>query len=136
MAGYSPTPLVGKLGLKPGASAGVMNPPGSYDDLLGVSNAATVLSAALPVPKGLTYLHLFTRARTELEAVLAAARHRIAPHAMIWVSWPKKASRQPTDVTEDVIRAVALPMGYVDIKVCAVDEIWSGLKLVVRKDLR
>lgn len=82
------------------------------------------------------YLHLFTTFRAEMEAVLTAARHRLAPNGMIWLSWPKKASKVPTDITEDIIREVCLPMGYVDVKVCAVDEIWSGLNLVIHKELR
>ena len=80
--------------------------------------------------------HLFTRARAELAGVLPQALEDIHRDGAIWVSWPKKASRVPTDVTEDVVRAEALPLGLVDVKVCAVDETWSGLKLVIRKELR
>jgi len=80
--------------------------------------------------------HLFTTKRREMEKTLRAARGTLKPDAAIWVSWPKKASKVATDITEDVIREVALPMGFVDVKVCAVDETWSGLKLVVRKELR
>ena len=71
-----------------------------------------------------------------MEAKLTALRHQIAPDGQVWVSWPKKAAKVPTDITEDTIREVALPMGFVDTKVCAVDEVWSGLKLVIRKELR
>jgi hypothetical protein len=81
-------------------------------------------------------VHLFTKERARLATLLRSSIKRIRPDAAIWVSWPKKASRVPTDITEDTIRAVALPMGLVDIKVCAVDEVWSGLKLVVRKENR
>ncbi|MEA2337683.1 MAG: hypothetical protein QOE82_1690 [Thermoanaerobaculia bacterium] len=81
-------------------------------------------------------IHLFTKSAAELDAKLRKWRHAIKPEATIWISWPKKASKVPTDITEDVIREVALPMGYVDVKVCAVDETWSGLKLVIRKELR
>ena len=71
-----------------------------------------------------------------LEARLSALRHQIAPDGQIWVSWPKKASKVPTDITEDTIREICLPLGLVDTKVCAIDETWSGLKLVIRKELR
>jgi hypothetical protein len=80
--------------------------------------------------------HLFVTDRAELERLIAQLRTMIAPAGQIWVSWPKKASKVPTDITEDVIRAVALPTGLVDVKVCAVDAIWSGLKLVIRRELR
>ncbi len=81
-------------------------------------------------------VHLFTRKAAELGPQLAQYRHRIAPDGVIWVSWPKKAAKVPTDVTEDVVRELALPLGLVDVKVCAVDEIWSGLKLVIRLENR
>lgn len=81
-------------------------------------------------------VHLFTTQREHLAKHLANLRRTLKPDAAIWISWPKKASKVPTDVTEDMIRALALPMGWVDIKVCAVTEVWSGLKLVVRKELR
>jgi hypothetical protein len=99
-----------------------------------------------PLPDGVTFVskastttdmaHVFTSKRRELEKTLRTLRTALKPDASIWVSWPKKTSKVPTDITEDVIREVALPMGLVDIKVCAVDETWSGLKLVVRKQLR
>ncbi|TNE51639.1 MAG: DUF3052 family protein [Sphingomonadales bacterium] len=95
-------------------------------DLIIVANPADGIDAA----------HVFTAERTELEGKLAALRHQIAKNGHIWVSWPKKASGVPTDITEDTVREVCLPMGLVDTKVCAVDEIWSGLKLVIRKELR
>lgn len=88
------------------------------------------------VGKSTDIVHLFTTSRTELAKKLAAWRKQLPVDAAIWVSWPKKTSKVPTDITEDTIRAVALPLGLVDIKVCAVDEIWSGLKLVLRKELR
>ena len=81
-------------------------------------------------------VHVFTDRRAELQAQLDSARGRIAPAAALWVSWPKKASKVPTDITEDTIRELALPIGFVDVKVCAVSEVWSGLKLVIRKELR
>ena len=81
-------------------------------------------------------VHVFAMQKEELQRFLIQCRDKLKPAAMVWVSWPKKASKVPTDITEDTIREVALPMGFVDIKVCAVDEVWSGLKLVVRKELR
>jgi len=88
------------------------------------------------VSKGTAVIHLFCLERKRLESQLAALRQTIAGNAAVWVSWPKKAAKLPTDITEDVIREVALPLGYVDVKVCAVSEVWSGLKLVIRKELR
>jgi hypothetical protein len=88
-----------------------------------------------PVP-GIEAAHVFTDRSKELERLLGRLRRTIAPDGMVWASWPKKASGRPTDITEDTIRALALPLGFVDVKVCAVDAVWSGLKLVVRKELR
>lgn len=85
---------------------------------------------------GLDLAHVFVTSRTELAARLVELRRLLTPTGMIWVSWPKKAAKVPTDITEDTIREVALPMGYVDVKVCAVDAVWSGLKLVIRKTER
>jgi hypothetical protein len=81
-------------------------------------------------------IHLFVEQRADLARQLPRLREQLAPDAVLWVSWPKKASKRPTDITEDVIRELALPIGWVDVKVCAVDAVWSGLKLVVRKELR
>ena len=81
-------------------------------------------------------VHLFVDSRSRLAAEAKRLRELLGPNATLWVSWPKKASRMPTDVTEDGIREIALPLGWVDVKVCAVDDVWSGLKLVVRKELR
>lgn len=131
-AGYSGTPLAKKLGLVPGLAAGFHALPDSVRDLI-------MESAFDERPfdeAGLAYAHLFTTSRAELAELLAGLRHRISPAGMVWVSWPKKAAKVPTDVTEDVIREVALPMGFVDVKVCAVDAVWSGLKLMIRKELR
>ena len=86
--------------------------------------------------KGIDTAHIFVTARADLAAKLAALRQQVAPDGQVWVSWPKKAAKVPTDITEDTIREVALPMGFVDVKVCAIDETWSGLKLVIRKELR
>lgn len=91
----------------------------------------------LPSPAaGLDAAHIFVTERAELERHLVVLLHAIAPAGFVWVSWPKRASKVPTDITEDTIRTVCLPMGYVDVKVCAVDATWSGLKLMIRKELR
>lgn len=132
--GYSGTPLARKLGIGEGMRLHVGNGPADYADLL------------VPLPEGVAFVgfdadaialyHLFHTQRAALEADLRALRARVAHGEPVWVSWPKKSAKAATDITEDVIRAVALPLGYVDIKVCAVSEVWSGLKLVVRKELR
>jgi len=132
--GYSGTPLARKLGIKPGTKVCAFNAPTNYRDLLAPLPAD--VSFANDVANGARFVHLFTLARADLLAALERIRPMLAADGMIWVSWPKKASKVPTDITEDTIRAVALPMGLVDVKVCAVDATWSGLKLVIRKTLR
>jgi hypothetical protein len=132
-AGYSGTPLAKKLSLRDGQRVWFDGMPNSVADEIG--EFALDLTFADPV-KGIDAAHTFVTERVDLEAKLAALRTQIAPDGMVWVSWPKKASKVPTDITEDTIREVALPMGFVDVKVCAVDETWSGLKLVIRKELR
>ena len=132
--GYSGTPLAKKLGIKAGAKVFVAGAPKNYRALLEPLPAGVAFEKM--VSETINLVHLFTDSRAALSAALAKYRKAIAPDATIWVSWPKKASKVPTDITEDTIRAVALPMGLVDIKVCAVDETWSGLKLVLRKELR
>jgi hypothetical protein len=133
-AGYSSTPLARKLGIVAGCRLVTRHAPAGYDGWVaplpeGVVRSTHVTAAA-------DVVHLFVDTRTVLALELTAARKALRGAAAVWVSWPKKSSRVPTDITEDVIRAVALPMGWVDVKVCAVTEVWSGLKLVVRKELR
>ncbi len=129
-AGYSGTPLVRKLGIKAGMTCAVIDPPQHYWDLLvGLPDDLKVVDASTP---GLDFVHIFVRARAALEARLRRLRETIARDGMIWVSWPKKASRLPTDVTEAGVRAAGLAAGLVDVKVCAIDDVWSGLKLVIR----
>ena len=129
--GYSGTPLAKKLSLKDGFGVVFEGMP---DDVRAEIDAyGLALLDRNEVPDA---VHIFTTERTVLEARLAHWRPRIAQAGQIWVSWPKKASKVPTDVTEDVIREVCLPMGLVDVKVCAIDAVWSGLKLVIRKELR
>ena len=130
-AGYSGTPLVGKLGYNPGHAAWFDGMPDSVRAEIGDSEVTEQANGA-----NADAVHLFVTARADLTAQLTALRDTIAPAGFVWVSWPKKASKVPTDITEDTIRAVALPMGWVDVKVCAIDEIWSGLKLVIRRELR
>jgi hypothetical protein len=134
VSGYSGTPLAKKLGLKPGQRAWFADMPDSVRAEIDPEEIGLFLLAAPEA--GMEAAHIFVTARVDLERHIAAVREFIAPHGMLWVSWPKKASKVPTDITEDTIRTVALPTGFVDVKVCAIDPIWSGLKLVVRKSLR
>ena len=132
--GYSGTPLAKKLGFKPGQRAWFAALPASVRAEIDPEAIGLVMLAG---PEGgMDVAHVFVTTRIDLERHVAIARTLLAPDGMLWVSWPKKASKIPTDITEDTIRAVALPTGLVDVKVCAVDEIWSGLKLVIRKELR
>lgn len=133
-AGYSGTPLPRKLGIQADSRVAALGAPEDYAQLLGPLPAGAVVQAALSTSSNL--VHLFVTERADLARQLARLRTTLDEHIAVWVSWPKKASKVPTTVTEDVIRDVALPLGWVDIKVCAVSERWSGLKLVVRKELR
>ncbi|WP_417620427.1 hypothetical protein [Parasphingorhabdus sp.] len=132
--GYSAAPLAKKLSLKDGMRAWFLDMPDSVR--AEIEEHGLVLSEEeLPTP-GLNAAHIFVTDRSKLEQHLTTLRDMIDPAGQVWVSWPKKASKVETDITEDTIREVALPMGFVDIKVCAVDMVWSGLKLVIRKKLR
>lgn len=134
MAGYSGTPLIKKLGLGKGAVAFVRNEPASYWDWLSPLPEGIVVKRK--VTKGLTFAHLFVRSAAESKKEILAAKKALAPDGMIWVSWPKKSSGVATDLDENLIRAFALKNGLVDVKVCAVDDTWSGLKLVIPLRLR
>ena len=134
IAGYSRTPLPQKLGIKPGLTVVTINAPADYRRLLGPIPEKVTFSDRLKADSG--FVHVFTKKRSELEKTLSVLREKIADTGTVWVSWPKKSSGIPADVTEDLIRAVALPLGFVDVKVCAIDETWSGLKLMVRKENR
>jgi hypothetical protein len=134
MPGYSGTPLPQKLGIKEGFTLCVRGAPGKYADL--VTPLPAGVRMASKVTDRTDIVHIFSTARAKLSAELGAARKALRDDATIWVSWPKKSSRVPTDITEDTVREVAFPLGLVDIKVCAVDDTWSGLKLVVRKENR
>jgi hypothetical protein len=132
-AGYSGTPLAKKIGFKPGDRAAFLDAPDHFDDLLGDLDGVTVKRAL----RGRADVVLcFVTARAQLAKRAARLREAIAPDGMAWVCWPKRASKVPTDMTEDVVREVLLPTGLVDVKVAAIDETWSGLKLVVRRELR
>jgi hypothetical protein len=132
MAGYSQTPLFKKLGIKDGMVLFAINAPEDYGALLAVD----VKFAATPPKGGADFVHLFVASQAELDKHLPKARQAMKADGMIWVSWYKQAAKIPTDVTEGVIRGRALAGDLVDVKVCAVSDIWSGLKLVVRKHLR
>ena len=134
MSGYSGTPLAKKLSLRDGQRVWFHAMPESVADE--IDEYALELTFIGDPAEGVDAAHVFVTERAELERLLTALRHQIARDGQVWVSWPKKAAKVPTDITEDTIREVALPMGFVDTKVCAVDETWSGLKLVIRKELR
>ncbi|NND75209.1 MAG: DUF3052 family protein [Ilumatobacter sp.] len=134
MAGYSGTPLVNKLGIGPDTRVAIVNAPGVFRSLLA------------PIPPGVQFrsnlrgradvVVMFVTARGELVRRIGAAGRTIFPGGALWIAWPKRASKLPTDMTEDVVREVALPLGLVDNKVCAIDDTWSGLRIVWRRELR
>ncbi len=130
LAGYSGTPLIKKLGIKEGSEIILINSPTGYMDYLGELPAAVTVKNKLSGK--LDFIHLFTKSRAEFEKKFPQLKKSLNPNGQIWVSWPKKSAKIPTDITEDTIRNFALKNGLVDVKVCAVDEIWSGLKLVYR----
>jgi hypothetical protein len=132
--GYSGTPLAKKLGVKAGMSVALLNAPAHVPQLLGELPDGVGLTERLADPADLVLI--FVARAGDLAKNVPALKAAIAPDGMIWVAWPKRASKMPTDITEDVIREVVLPTGLVDVKVCAIDETWSALKLVIRKELR
>ena len=130
MAGYSKRPLIAKLGIKPHTRIAIINPPPGFRAILGKLPAGVTVA---PRPRGtLSFIHFFVASRTVLEGRIHGLVRTLEPAGSLWISWPKKASGVPTDLTEDVIRGIALDIGLVDVKVVAVDEVWSGLKLVRR----
>lgn len=136
-SGYSGTPLPTKLGLKDGQRVGFLALPRSLEWLTEARAFLAVARTEAELDEGgFALIHVFCTEAKRLTSSLPALIRTIAPDGMIWISWPKRASREPTDITEDTIRQAALPLGLVDVKVCAVDETWSGLKLVIRKELR
>ena len=133
MAGYSGTPLAKKIGIKEDDRLFFANAPASFAKDLGkLPDGAEVLKNA----KGANVAVLFVKSRAELEKEIAGFGEKVFPDGMLWIGWPKKSSGVKTDVTEDVVRSVALPKGLVDVKVCAIDDTWSGLKFVWRKENR
>jgi Protein of unknown function (DUF3052) len=133
-SGCSGTPLAKKLGIVANARVFCKNEPPDYKMLVDPLPIEVVFE--LKATKETDLVHVFETNKDALAKTLVALRSKIRSNAAVWVSWPKKASKVATDITEDTIREVALPLGFVDIKVCAVSEVWSGLKLVVRKELR
>lgn len=133
-AGYSGTPLPQKLGIKEGHKVAVIGGPTDLD--LGVLPAAATLQRGLAGKGLLDVVVVFVTKRSELVTRIATCRPRMQQAGGLWIAWPKRASGVATDVTEDTVREVALPTGLVDNKVCAIDETWSGLRLVIRKELR
>jgi hypothetical protein len=130
-AGYSGTPLYKKLGIKSGMKLAVVDAPENYWALL--PDAPQDIQVSDEYDHHLDLVHAFVSTRRDLRASLPRLMKQIEQNGTIWISWPKKSSRVPTDITEDVVREEALPIGLVDVKVCAVDHVWSGLKLVIRK---
>lgn len=130
MAGYSGTPLLQKLGIKAGMKGHVVHPPANYAELLGPLPEGAAFSKTLK--PGTDFIHLFATQEKVLLTALHKAVPQLSKSGMLWISWPKKASKVETDITENRIREIILGMGLVDVKVCAVDEIWSGLKIVYR----
>ena len=131
--GYSGKPLSAKLGIAEGATVTTVGAPPDYEDIVAPPKGVKVVSR---LASGARFVHVFSKSRSDLGAALARIRKAMAPDGVIWVSWPKKSSGVKTDITEDTIREVAFPLDLVDIKVCAVSEVWSGLKLMIRKERR
>ena len=136
MSGYSKTPLAQKLGIKEGHSLALLSAPAGFEWTLGKLPAGVRVTKALGKPGSTDVVVVFTKSRAELEKKFAKVAAAIDPNGGIWVAWPKKASGVATDMTENVVRDVALPKGLVDNKVCAIDDTWSGLRLVWRVENR
>ena len=134
MAGYSGTPLAQKLGIKAGQQVVTIGAPAGYRKLL--APLPEEVSFTSEIKAGAVFVHFFVSERKVLEKELKRLRKLLADTGTLWISWPKKSSGAPTDITEGTIREVVLPLGFVDVKVCAVDETWSGLKLMVRRENR
>jgi len=133
-AGYSGTPLVKKLGLRAGMTVQVIDAPAPYDEIVeGLPADLRLVARASATTR---FVHVFAREAARLLGTLTTLREKLPSDATVWVSWPKKVSGVATDISENTVRELALPLGFVDVKVCAIDATWSGLKLVVRKALR
>lgn len=129
MGGYSSTPLAKKLGIKTGFNIKLINTPENYFDLFSDLPADLLINS--PANEPLDFIHFFTKDKAGYQSTLPQLKTQLKPTGMIWVSWPKRSSKVATDINEDIIRNYALQIGLVDIKVCAVDDTWSGLKLVI-----
>jgi hypothetical protein len=140
MTGYSVTPLVKKLGYKEGQVAWLVAVPSTLSELTKYSYFRKLTLSkfvkASPGGRRIDLVHWFVTSRSELQSGIGGVGNAMKPGAVLWISWPKRASQMPTDITEDVVRDIILPIGLVDIKVCAVDKVWSGLKFMFRKELR
>ncbi len=134
-AGYSGTPLPAKLGIRPGHQVAVLGAPDGFIASLG-ELPGTELGTRLPARALLDVIVFFVTWRVELEAELGVLREHMAPACGLWIAWPKRAAKVRTDMTDQVVRDIALPTGLVDNKVCAIDAVWSGLRLVIRRELR
>lgn len=130
MAGYSGTPLVKKLGIKAGSLVALLNEPAQYFDWISPLPDDVKLIKK-PGAKPVDFVHLFVKENKTYVSEVLRFKKALHPDGMIWISWPKKSSKVPTDLDENVIRDFALKNGLVDVKVCAVDDVWSGLKLVI-----
>ncbi|WP_043618042.1 hypothetical protein [Ensifer sp. ZNC0028] len=136
-AGYSGTPLARKLGLKDGQRALLLGVPSGLDAISGFAGFRTLeTSIGGAAERDADYAHVFETERSGLERLAPILAGRLKPDGMLWISWPKKASKLPTTLTEDVLRDIFLPLGLVDVKVCAVDAVWSGLKFMFRREVR
>jgi hypothetical protein len=133
-AGYSKRSLADKLGIKPGTTIIALGAPPNFAKLIGPLPEGTSISTRMARP--VRFVHQFVTKRVELQRAFPSIDAELVDDGTVWISWPKKASGIATDLTEDVVRAVGLPLGLVDVKVCAVDEVWSGLKFVRRKEKR
>jgi hypothetical protein len=132
--GYSGTPLIKKLGFKSQLTVWLVNAPKEYTSWLGELPDGVKFRTKESLP--IEAAHIFVNESAELNAFLSKLRAELKQDGFVWVSWPKKSSKAPTDITEDLIREIALPLGFVDIKVCSVSDVWSGLKLVIRRSER
>jgi hypothetical protein len=136
MAGYSNTPLPKKLGIKAGCKVALVNPPPAFEKTLGNLPSDAVIHSGLSGQARFDVIVVFVTSRAQLQRQIAATRRHMTPAAGLWIAWPKKSSGVACDVTENVVREIALPTGLVDNKVCAIDATWSGLRLVIRLALR
>jgi hypothetical protein len=136
MTGYSPTPLVGKLGIVDGSRVLVLHEPAEFQAALGELPPSAKKTSSFGGPSSFDVAVVFVRTRGSLQRIFGRVAARMTPAGGVWIAWPKQTSGIETDLTENVLRRVVLPSGWVDNKVCAIDETWSGLRFVLRKDQR